>query len=256
MATNADKPEATESQETETLTQDDEKLRQDLKDSLANDTKTAAVEAETTVPNTDETVEAEGIKPEATLTNEVPPEPAKDLNWYKTAYENSTTEAMRLKAELDKKVETPPPPAVLPPVTDEVLTPEQLYIRQKQNEEITEAFNDITTKYPDLKDKPTYDKFVAEANVLGRVIVETEKRFPSPKELYDKTVVIMGLQPDNSEALGSALKDSAATPRTVSGPAAPAPQSKVTEAMIAMNLKMYPTKSRQEIIEELEPHIN
>lgn len=240
MSTNDDPTE--ESKETET--QDDEQLRQDLKDSLTNPTKAEVTDTE---PATNaETAEAEG-KPEATLTTD----PGKDLDWYKTAYENSTTEALRLKAELDKKVETLP--EVTP--TGEVPTPEQLYIRQKQNEEITAAFSEVSAKYPQLKDKATYDKFVEQANVLGRVIVETDKRFPSPKELYDKTVVILGLQPDNSEALGAAIKTGAETPRTSSGPAAIPQKSKVTEEMITMNLKMYPKKSRQEIIEELEPHI-
>lgn len=188
--------------------------------------------------------------PDATLTTE----PDYDKDWYKMAYEESTKEGLRLKGELDKKVETPPP-VVSPPVSDEVLTPEQLYIRQKQNEEITEAFSEVSEKYPSLKDKDTYDKFVAQANILGRVITETDKRFPSPKELYEKTAVILGLTPDNSEAIGSALKNTAAAPKTSSAPASPPPQSKVTEEMIALNQKMYPNKTRQELIEELEPHI-
>lgn len=248
MSTNDD--EATEAPAEEvSTTQEDEQLRQDLKNSIANDTKTEASDTET-APNA-EAAEAEG-KPEATLTTEVLPEPDKDLAWYKTAYAESTKESLRLKGELDKKVETP----VAPVATDEVLTPEQLYIRQKQNEEINEAFSEITAKYPTLKEKETYDKFTAEANLVGRVIVESEKRYPSPKELYEKTAVILGLQPDNSEALSAAVKDSGAATRTSSGTAAIPPQSKVTEDMIAMNLKMFPGKSRQEIIEELEPHIN
>lgn len=244
--------EVEETQVTETP-EDDEKLRQDLKDALANDSKPAAKEPAPEAPNAEETEEAkEEPKPEATLTTE----PEHDLDWYKKAYEESTKEGLRLKGELDKKVETPPPPTVItPPATDEVLTPEQLYIRQKQNEEITAAFSEITAKYPALKEPGTYDSFVAQANLVGRVIVEGEKRYPSPTELYEKTAVILGLTPDNSEAIGTALKDSAGAPRTASSIPGPAPKSKVTEEMIAMNLKMYPDKSRQQIIEELEPHI-
>lgn len=246
----------------EVLTQDDEQLRQDLKDSIANDTKSEAAETET-APNAG-TAEADGTKePEATFTKEVPSIPGNTPEEYHknlaAAYQNSTTEAMRLKGELDKKVETPTPTVqtpVVPTTGDEVLTPEQLYIRGKQIEESDAAFVQVKEKYPALEDKSTYDKFVAESRALGAFIVQDQKRFPSPSELYEKTAVILGLSPDNSEAIGSAVKDAAGAPRTASGPAAIPPKSKVTEEHIAMNQKMYPGKSRQQIIEELEPHIN
>lgn len=234
----------------EVTTQDDEQLRQDLKQAVANDKK---LETETPpdAPNADEPAPVEELKPDTPLTTD----PEHDLDWYKKAYAESTKEALRLKAEQDKKVETPAP-EVPAPTDDGTLTPEQLYIRQKQNEEITEAFSEITDKYPTLKDKDVYDKFVAEANLVGKVIVESEKRYPSPKELYEKTAVILGLQPDTSEATASAMKNNAASPRTSSAPASPTPPSKVTEEMIEKNLKWYPLKTRQEIIAELEPHIN
>src|SRR4051812_5356170 len=66
----------------------------------------------------DPTPEAEGTMPDATLTNI----PEHDLDWYKKAYDNSTKEALRLKGELDKKVDTPPPPVITPPVDDGVPT--------------------------------------------------------------------------------------------------------------------------------------
>lgn len=242
MSTN-DEPETTDVKE-EVSTQDDEQLRQDLKDSLTNDTKAEVKETET-VTNTETAEAKEEVKtdPEATLTTE----PEKDLDWYKKAYENSTTEALRLKGELDKKVEAP-----LPPV-DGTMTTEQLYIRTQLIKESDEAFKAILAKYPGVND--VRDNFKTTSEQLTKVIVDTEKRFPQAMELYEKTAIILGLQPDNSEALGAAIKTGAETPRTSSGPATPPQKSKVTEEMIAMNLKMYPKKSREEIIAELEPHI-
>lgn len=250
-----DKPEATEAPAEDAST--DAQVSPDAVADLAaakaeaQDKPQAEETAQVTNTETAEVKEEAKAEPETTLTKE----PEHDLDWYKKAYEESTKEGLRLKGELDKKVELPPPEVLTPPA-DKVLTPEQLYIRQKQNEEITEAFSEITVKYPTLKEKDVYDKFTAEANLVGRVIVESEKRYPSPKELYEKTAVILGLSPDNSEAVGAALKDNAATPKTSSAPASPSPATKVTEDMISTNLKMYPNKTRQEIIEELEPHIN
>lgn len=243
MSTN-DEPEVTEAPAEEPSTD----AVADLAAAKAEAQDKPVAEEPAQVTNT-ETEEAEAPA-DATLTTE----PEHDLAWYKTAYDNSTKEALRLKGELDKKVEPPAP--VAPAPSDDVLTPDQLYIRQKRQEEIDAAFNEITDKYPSIKDPDTYKRFTAEASLVGKVIVESEQRSPSPKELYEKTAVILGLTPDNSEAVGSALKDAAATPRTSSAPASPPSATKVTEDMISTNLKMYPNKTRQEIIAELEPHIN
>lgn len=185
------------------------------------------------------------------LTTEVPPE--HDLEWYKKAYEESTKEGLRLKGELDKKVEAPP----VTPVTEaDNPTPEQMYLRTKIAEETQAAFKPYLDSYPQLADDANYKEFVAESELLGRVFVEKNKRLPTPSELYSKTVASLGWKPDTSEELGAALKDSAATPRTASSTPANSAKSKVSDEVIAMNLEMYPNKTRAEIIEELEPHIN
>lgn len=231
----------------------------DLANAKAEAEAKPAVEETAQVTNT-ETEEAEEeakAEPDATLKTE----PEHDLDWYKKAYGTSTSEALRLKKENEElkagKVETPLAPEVLaPPVPDGVMTAEQLYIRGKQIEESDAAFAQVKEKYPALEDKATYDQFVDKSRSLGAFIVQDEKRFPSPKELYESTAVLLGLKPDNSEAIGTAMKSAAASPRTTSGPAAPPTPSKVSEEVIAHELKMYPSKTRQQIIEELEPHIN
>jgi hypothetical protein len=170
------------------------------------------------------------------------------------AYEESTKEGLRLKGELDKKVEAPA--VSVSNNDDSVLTPEQLYVKQMLIKESDDAFAEVLQRYPEVKDPDTYKRFSSTAEIVSKTIVDSEKRLPFAKELYAKTAVIMGLKPDTSDELGAALKDGAASPRTASSSPGPAPKSKVTDEMIAANLKMYPNKTRAEIIEELEPHIN
>ena len=245
MATNAT-DEVTEEQLTDT-TDVEAELRQAKAE--AKDKPEAQETAQDT--QSTETAEAEE-QSDATLTSEATSEPEKDLDWYKKAYEESTKEALRLKGELDKKVEAPP---VTPVIEEDNLTPEQMYLRTKIAEETQEAFKPYLEKYPQLKEDSSYKEFVAESELLGKVFVDKYKRLPTPNELYAKTVASLGWTADNSEQLSSAIKDSAASPRTSSGTPSLPPKSKVTEEMIEINQKMYPNKSRQEIIEELEPHI-
>lgn len=235
--------------ETETEVIETEVSNTDLEAELRD----AKAEAE----NKSQVEETEQVKPESvegeqspTLTTEVPSE--HDIEWYKKAYEQSTKEALRLKGELDKT----PPPVVAPEVPGSDSTPEQLYVKQMLTKESDTAFAEILEKYPQVKDQETYKRFSQTAEILSRTIVETEKRFPFAQELYNKTAVVMGLKPDTSEELGAAIKDSASASKTSSSTPSPAPVSKVSEDMIAWNLKTYPNKTRAEIIEELEPHIN
>lgn len=248
MATNADEPEGTEGapEEPKVDTVDDAELRQAL--------------ADADKPTSEDTSEEQSD--DTTLKNEVPSEPEHDLAWYQKAYPESSGEALRLKKEnddlkarLNGQVETPAPVVVTPPATDEVLTPEQLYFRGKIKDETDQAFTEISEKYPQVKDPDTYKRFVTEAQLVGKVITDSQQRLPSPKELYEKTAVILGLTPDNSDAVGSALKDASASPRTSSAPASPTPPSKVTEDMVKLNQQIYPNKSRDEIIKELEPYV-
>lgn len=249
MATNADELETIE----EEVSTD---LIEDLKQAKAADKPSEETEQVTNTESAEAEEETQ-VESEATFTKEVPSIPGETPEEYyknlEKAYQNSTTEALRLKGELDKKVTAPP---VTPVTESEELTPEQMYLRTKIAEETQEAFKPYLEKYPQLKDETSYKDFVNESELLGRVFVEKNKRLPSPNELYSKTVASLGWSADNSEELGSALKDTSSSVRVASAIPAGSPQSKVTEEMIGLNLKMYPNKSRQEIIEELEPHIN
>lgn len=250
MAPNATEEETKTEEELDTSVDD---LRQ-AKEDADKPQEQAPSEEEPTKGEQSPAEDEAKAKPEATLTTETS-ETEHDLDWYKTAYDNSTTEALRLKKENDEfKANQTPPPTVEP--AGEELTPDQLYIRQKRDEEISTAFSKIQKNYPQVQDKPEYDKFKVMAATVGKNIVDAEKRLPSPTEVYDKTVILLGWTKDDSkEQLGAALKDGAASPRTSSGAPTPSSTSKVTDAMIVANRKMYPDKSDAEIREELEPHI-
>lgn len=199
-------------------------------------------------------------EPDATLTNDVPAEPEKDLEWYKKAYENSTTEALRLKGELDKaKPEAPVPSSEPPPVQPgaESLDPDRLYLEHLRTKDINTVWTKVIGEYPQLADPKgdTYKKFVSRANVMGKTILEEEKRYVEPSELYPMVISSLGLNKgDDQDKLAAALKDGAASPKVTSGKATPS-KSKVTDAMIAVNQRIYPGKSASEIREELEPYV-
>lgn len=244
MATNADDTEE------EIVSPDAEADLRKAKEEL--DTKPETEEpanSEEAAQSEDSHVEEEApAESDTTLTTQ-PPEDH-DLDWYKKAYEESTKEALRLKA----LTEVPEPPKV--EVPEGTLTPEQLYIKQKQDEEIANAFAEVTTNYSQVKDPEEYKKFTAMANTFGKTILDAEGRLATPKELYSKTVIALGWTADDSkEKLGAALKDSAGSPRISSGAGQSNTTSKVTDAMIIANRKMYPGKTDAEIREELEPYI-
>lgn len=180
------------------------------------------------------------------------------------AYRNSTTEAIRLKQENDGLKSTTSADDTkdsgdatgTAPVTDVA----QLYAKQKMDQEITEAYTAFSKSYTQVNDPAEYNKFTAEVSTLSRTILDSQKRLASPAELYSKAAVILGWEPvDNKptgkEKVGMALKSRAAVTKASSGPKKSKPASKVTNAMIIANRKMYPGKTDAEIQAELEPYV-
>jgi hypothetical protein len=139
----------------------------------------------------------------------------------------------------------------------EVLTPELAYIRQKQDEEIGEAFAEFRKSFPQVEDLAEYNKFVKEVKVLGQAIHTSQNRFASPKELYSKAAVMLGWEADKvdgKDRLKVALKERIAV-STSNSATKKGSKSKVTDAMIRVNRRMYPNKTDEEIRKELEPYV-
>lgn len=170
-----------------------------------------------------------------------------------TAYQQSTAEALRLKGLADA-------PKTEDGETQEIdlSDPLRLYAKQKMDEDISKAFSDFSKDYPQVSDQAEYDKFTVEVATISNTIMNSQKRLASPEELYTKAAIILGWEksssPDGKEKLSMALKDNGATTKTTSATSTK-PKSKVTEAMIAANLLMYPDKTEAQIREELEPYV-
>lgn len=205
---------------------------------------------ETEEASKDETEEPSFVKQFPQIKGDTPEEYAKNLE---KAYENSTAEAMRLRKPPDTETEK----------TEEVLEAPNtditsLYAKQKMDEEITQAWTAFQKQYPQVTDQTEYDNFTRTVAELSNTILQSQKRLATPEELYRKAAGILEWTPEEvtkEDKLKTAVKDAAASSKSSTGTKGK-PVSKVTDAMLAANRKMYPGKSDQEIREELEPYVN
>lgn len=207
----------------------------------------------------EEQSESDFVKEFDWVKGDTPAEYAKNLE---LAYKNSSTEALRLKDELKAVSTTPATAKVSTEDEDEVaaaVSPLELYAKQQMDKSITEAFKTFQSDYPQVADKPNYDQFTRRVAILSKSILEDEQRLAEPNELYGLAALSLGWEkhnsPDSKDKLGMALKDKAAVSKTTSAPGSKPKASPVSEAMIKVNMNMYPGKSRDEIIKELTPHI-
>lgn len=230
-----------DNEEVETEKSEDEPSEADETEEETEDTEIGEEESQ-------EEAEPEFVKQFPQIKGETPEEYAKNLE---KAYENSTAEAMRLRKppETDKVDETPEAPN-----TD--IT--SLYAKQQMDKEITEAWTAFQKQYPQVTDQSEYDVFTRTVTELSTTILQSQKRLATPEELYRKAAGILEWTPETvtrEDKLRTAVKDSAASSKSSTGTKGKA-VSKVSDAMLAANRKMYPGKSDQEIREELEPYVN
>lgn len=171
------------------------------------------------------------------------------------AYQNSTTEALRLKGLADKAQK---PKEDNKEAEIDISNPLTLYAKQKMDEEISNAFQDFSKQYSQVNDPAEYDKFTGKVAILSRTIMESENRLASPSELYSTAAVLLGWDkestPSSKEKIGMAVKSTAAVSKTSSAVKTTS-KSKVTDEMIAVNRAMYPDKTDAQIREELEPFV-
>lgn len=203
---------------------------------------------------TEDNTEVSFVKEFPHIKGDTPEEYAKNLE---IAYQNSTKEALRLKGLAET---TQGKDEAEDDTTTDVSDVTQLYAKQKMDEEIMSAYTDFSTQYNQVNDPVEYDRFKRKVSVLSRTILEDEKRLAPPAELYRSAAVLLGWEsqtaPSEEDKLKAAVKDSAATSKTTSSATKKKSVSKVTDAMVAANRKMYPNKTDAEIREELEPYVN
>lgn len=270
MATNADEPvvdddkQVTEedlrnlkygTDEVETSEEADEATETEETEEESEEAGDDAKSEDTTEESEEEQSEAEPsfVKEFPNIKGDTPEEYAKNLE---IAYKNSTGEALNLKGKLakattqiDKGVEEP---------DIDVSDPLTMWASQELEGKVIKAYADFSASFPQVLEPDNYTRFTQTVDILAATIKQSERRFALPEELYSKTAVILGWQPGNAvtdkEKLGSALKDTAATTKTTSG-TKKAQKSKVTDAMVSINRRMYPNKTDAEIREELEPYV-
>lgn len=144
-----------------------------------------------------------------------------------------------------------------PPVEKD---PIKLFMKQKMDEEIQTAYLDFSKDYNQVDDPGEYNKFTKTVGQLARTIQDSEGRIASPRELYSKAAVILEWEPvdkkpTDAEKVGIAVKARAG--QTIAGSGGskkPKAKSKVTQAMVELNRKMYPGKTDAQIRTELEPY--
>lgn len=193
------------------------------------------------------------------IQGDTPEEYARNLE---IAYQNSTAEAIRLKTLADdKQAQGAAEAATATEAVDEEETestpvdPVSLFMKQKMDEEINTAYTEFSKTYPRVTDPTDYQNFTRTVGQLSRTILDSEKRLAPPSELYSKAAIILGWNADTkSEDLGMAVKGAAASSKTTSAVKSE-PKSKITEAQMVLNRKMYPGKSDADIRAELEPYI-
>ena len=224
-------------------------------DDETEDTEDTVVEEDETPESTEDEdkTEPKFVKEFPNIKGDTPEEYSRNLE---IAYQNSTTEALRLKG-ITEAPSVAPTPEVEQPIVD-TSNPLALYAQQKMDEEINTAYVDFKKDYSQVEDEAKYNQFTKGVASLSRAILDNEGRLASPSELYSKTAVMLGWskssEPDSKEKLGMALKQNGAASK--SSPTTKAvKKSKVTEEMIVMNKKMYPGKTNEEIRKELEPYI-
>jgi hypothetical protein len=194
------------------------------------------------------------------IKGDTPEEYAKNLE---EAYKHSTSEALRLKKEVDK---APNPASPIGETDDEdvdtTTAPDitTSWVNQQMDKEISRAYEKFKADYPQVSDADNYDKFTKEVATFSRTIMETQGRMAEPSELYQKAALSLGWEkqsvPSEKEKLGMAFKQNAASSKTNASGAKIAAKSKVTDAHIATHRQMTgTTKSDAEIRKELEAHI-
>lgn len=197
------------------------------------------------------------------IKGETSEEYAKNLE---AAYDNSTTEALRLNDELKKANEAPPVTPPVAPADPEnpapaAVSPTDLFVQQQLDEQIQTAFAVTQKEYPQVNDPAEYTKFTKKVAAFSKTILDTEGRLASPTELYSMAAMSLGfdkvdVKPDKAEELAIATKNGAAAPGAPAAPSKPKPAgAKISEAQMKLNRKMYPGKSDADIVKELTPYL-
>jgi len=234
-----------ESVEVETSQEEDETTDNETKseDASEEDSKTdQSQEDESEAESDDEADEdtSEFVKQYPNIKGDTLDEYARGIE---EAYQNSTSEALRLKKLLDEATSINSDTSVgeaddAAPITD----PRLLYLDQILDKDIQDSFAEFKKSHPQVNDPLEYDKFQKKVASMSTYIMQSEQRVAPASELYSMVAAILGWKPetavDSKERLAVAVKGTAAVSKT-SSTTKPKVKSSITDAEVAIAKNMW-----------------
>jgi hypothetical protein len=198
------------------------------------------------------------------LKGDTPQDYAKELE---TAYENSTTEALRWKTiaeegarlveEAKRVVAGQPAAATQTTPTDPNLlaidsNPDVQYAKTLRERDMISAFEKFKKSYPQVTEEAEFNKFTKASDGLYRALEVSTGRKPTYAELYDGIAGALHWQPvDKTDKKDNAIKESLSSSQTVSSTQPTSKQSKVSDAEADVYMKLT-GKNRTDAVKDLE----
>jgi hypothetical protein len=234
-----------------------------------NQEESEEAESETEDESQEES-EAEEAQPEAhTFTKQF--SNLKGDNWesygpeLEKAYQNSFTEAIRLKKALDDSNRLVEEARQLiasngqaQPENSEVaqaapVNPDIAYVKRIRDRDMINAFEEFKKEFPQATEESEFDRFQRASNGVYQTLTETNNGVePTFPELYQGIAKILGWQPASVTAKkNAAIKNSAVSSSTNSATVPTAKQPKVSDAEVNVYQRMFPNKDRATIVKEL-----
>lgn len=176
---------------------------------------------------------------------DTPEEYAQNLE---TAYENSTSEALKWK-KIAEDLQSKEP-------DDQKIDPGILYARQRMAEDIDKDIDDFGKDYPQLFDPVEHDKLQKKVGVLARAIREAENRQPSMKEVLELAAATLGWEKGSKgDDVAAAVKDGAATSKTSSKTKSSKKGAEITDAQMAAAKALFPDAKESELRKDLAAYV-
>lgn len=214
--------------------------------------------------------------PPATFTKQFPNLKGEDWPSYgpelENAYQNSFTEGMRLKGELDKALTQireltsapagppPVPPADAPPPVPPPNQPpsglqqtaEFQWLQSAQQAEMRRSFGSFMKIYPQVTDETNFKVFSDAVQPVTDMFARIEGRQPTYDELFPKIADVLGWQPESKDGIrGQAIKEAAASGSPSAVTPAPGRTPAVSDAEVMVFLRMNPGMSRDDAMKEI-----
>lgn len=190
--------------------------------------------------------------------------PEEYISSLETAYKESSTEAVRLKHELDAAKKKDDKIAALlanhPEIAEELeketpgasLNPALLHAEEQLQKQMKSEYQAFVDEHPELETDPELQKSVlGQMTIYADTVRQTQRRQPSMKESLRFAWASLGREDSKQERLAVKAKETAA--RGKSGKTAPKkPVKKVefSEKQIEAGLKMGVGKTREEVLKK------